>query len=331
MFCYNFEVLGCEWSGPPDGGTAATPCVELRCQRRGVSFSAVSYPAVFAVSGAPEGDTVLLSLLRGDVVLAKSEPVEIGGPRRRVGVRTVPLKSATEVVCRVRIMWAVEEEKATRSMCSSNDAGGGQKVTTSAEATGPDVCAQTETTSSADVAPVAGLLAAAVPPAGAELNVPSCEPQGVAGEGQKQGREDVLCDHGVVRLTSLQENEGQLCVGGPQHTPEGFLDYCVTSTQAVGRVKAWRNLYTCPSPLLLAGGLLQNEPVLSTTALPNQQDEFSHRLLLSEGSALRDILMYPTKTEVGGQPTLCGKKRNVKWRTFVSSTSTSQKQALNTC
>ncbi|ESL08810.1 hypothetical protein TRSC58_03481 [Trypanosoma rangeli SC58] len=322
MFRYHVELVGCEWTNnqPPEGVPVA--CFEVHCHRHGARCRVTHFPFEFTVRSAPETDTLFLLLLRGDTVLASGDAVHIGGTNRCVGVRTVALKAGEAVLCKVRIMWSVEaEDRPVFSRRVENYAGDEGRATPDAERDRPSI--HVEGASVATGTLVRCTSSTEKPLTGLEVPSVCCEgstPSGMA-QHQEEGAATRSRNLSPSSLSTPPEKGAQWSVGSPQHAPKDLLDYYVTSTQVVERPRAWRNLYTSPAPLLVAGGLLHDE----AESIPTKKSETQcgPRAFLSVvgGSALEDIRLHPTKApqvEDDLHKILYRRKMNVKWRTVVS-------------
>ncbi|RNF25101.1 uncharacterized protein Tco025E_02334 [Trypanosoma conorhini] len=320
MFRYHVELLGCEWMDgqPPEGG-GPVACLEVYCHRRGARRRVAHFPSEFEVRSAPETDTLFLSVLHGDTVLASSEAIPIGGVNRCVGFRTVALKAGEAALCKVRIMWSVEAEDGTAFSRRVEDFAGGEGHTAPVATERDRLSTHPERLPVVGEAPATEKVSAVseAPPVLCEVPATSAVPQP-----QEQGATTLRRD---ALPPASPERGAQWSVGGPQHAPKGLLDYYVTSTQVVERPKAWRNLYTSPAPLLVACGLLQDGaeavPMTTTTTTRGKRCGRPTYTSVLGASSLDDIRLHPTKAPQSVddiRQTLYTRKMNLKWRTVVS-------------
>ncbi|KAH9578828.1 hypothetical protein LSM04_005640 [Trypanosoma melophagium] len=298
MFRYQFELSGCEWAEHELKHQAEEMRFELRCHKRGARCCVGGLPAQLTVRSAPETDTLFVSVLRKDTVLARSDDIEIGGITRRVGVRTVPLRAegAGGVVCTVRLMWSVEEEDG-----------------------------------SVFAWPVEDYVAIGQQPSTTALGVPSdLHYGGSVPMQQEEESKQVLSTHREKKVSQSSGGESQgdmWCVNTLQHTPEGFLDYYTTSTQVLKPPEAWSNLYTSLAPLLVANGSLPEQPQrkMGSKCVTSARYRSGAFTFSSQGklSAIEEIRQQPTKAaDISAEDlqhlVYVQKKNSLKWRTFSS-------------
>ncbi|RNF25159.1 hypothetical protein TcG_00160 [Trypanosoma cruzi] len=315
MFCYHLELLGCEWSSGQPLELISAACFEVHCRRRGARCRVAHFPAEFTVRSAPETDNLSLSVLCGETVVASSNVIDIGGVSRRVGVRTVALKTGDEVICKVRVMWCVEAEDGTVfSRCVEDYEEGERSAAVAVEKhvfstspEGPPVVERTPSTEKTSV--VSGAT-----PICCELWVPTAKPH--------QTAQGVVTVQRNFRPPGPQEKGAEWSVGSPQYAPKGILDYYVTSTQVIDRPRAWRNLYTSSAPLLATNGLIRDETESTATRPCEKHCGNSSFFSIQRGLSLEDIRLHPTKapetTDADFRRALYRKKMNLKWRGFIS-------------
>ncbi|EKF33279.1 hypothetical protein MOQ_002860 [Trypanosoma cruzi marinkellei] len=315
MFRYHLELLGCEWSSGQPLEVISAACFEVHCRRRGARCRVSHFPAEFTVRSAPETDTLFLSVLCGETVLASSDVIDIGGVSRRVGVRTVALKAGEEVVCKVRFMWCVEAEDGTVfSRCVEDYAEGERSTAVAVEKhvpsthpEGPPVVERMPSTEKTCV--VSGAT-----PISFEVLEPTAK--------SHHPTQDVVTGQRTFLPPGPQEKGAEWSVGSPQYAPKGILDYHVTSTQVINQPRAWRNLYTSSAPLLAASGLIRDETESTATSQCEKHYGNSSSFSIQRGLSLEDIRLHPTKapeaTDADFRRDLYRKKMNVKWRGFIS-------------
>ncbi|ORC88286.1 uncharacterized protein TM35_000171580 [Trypanosoma theileri] len=321
MFRYQFELSNCEWAEDKEKQQADETWFELRCHKRGARCCVNSLPAALTVRSAPETDTLFVSLLRKDTVLARSDDIDIGGITRRVGVRPIPLRAAGTgaVVCSLSLMWSVEEEDgsvfsrpvedyvafAEQSSTGALDTLGGNNNSGNREY---------DTSSSKEKVPL------------------DLHDEGSVSIQRQQELKQMLSANGGEKKfqTSGKEKKGAMwCVDTLQYAPEGLLDYYTTSTQVVKQPEAWCNLYTSSAPLLVANGLHQEQQreVRTKRVTSRRYNSVFASSQPGYSSAIEEIRQQPTKAADISAEDLqhllyIRKKNNLKWRTFISANDT---------
>nr|CCC54106.1 conserved hypothetical protein [Trypanosoma vivax Y486] len=321
MFRYHIEVLECEWSGKrvptlPDGWV-----IEVRCHRRGARCCMNSFPTEMVVRSAPEAEQLSISVMREGNVHGTSEMFDIGGLPRSVGVRTVPVKTGEEgteaVLCAVRLMWSVKGEDGSVFSRFVEDFSGvvsGGVVSASALADSRRLQSLPSTQrGSLDDRPLKNLEGLC------------SEDQMMMGQGSAQKQGNRPCETKSAPFSETpqggvpRDSGAQWCVGTPQYAPEGILNYFITSTQTVKPPKAWGNIYTSPSPLLVGGARTVEE--VSRASTPQRLDPMC-KIYLPGFSALGDILAKPTRAPPASGEELSqfivSKKCNIPWRKNLS-------------